>query len=347
MIQKTVKNKTLQQYFVPEVLIASLTKGKNNNSLVSIEDLIQTRKNLGIDIKELLLGYSVILITLIWGAQVKLNSKLLVNRRAKDSSIEKVFQQTDSHAILVKILSHSIHAKTLLTAVSIQKAINKDYYGLTDEESTNEGYINAICNDIEELIHKKGSGLLRIYVTDPETREVWLRASNSSLRSTWCSTPTYSPNKLASATTSIKTVKPDDLWEFLEKVWESLDEIIDNQDIPTRIEIIEEIHNTLTELNCEEIIDDTNYGTVGAVPLETIFGFNRNSIVNTKPINLPGIAATLKSDFAKKSAKFSPPEGNTTKLKTETEKPTRKTKPKAAKGKAALTNINNNKELEE
>jgi hypothetical protein len=304
MVPRSNKTKTNAQYFLPEIYIASLTKGKNINSVVSIEDLISTRRTMQYDIKQLLICYGVIIITLVWGAQVKLNSKLLVNRKANDTSPEKVFQQTQSHSVFVKIISHSQSAKILLSSVSIQRAINKDYYGLTDDERTDEGYLNAVINDLDNLIDKKGSGALNVYVKDADSRRQWLRASNSSLRSTWCAAPTYSPSKLASTSISIKTTKPENIMQFIDKVLATLstEGIIIPEEVPTKDEIIDELKETLEDMNIELNIDDSTCGTTGSIPLESMIGFSRNSIVSSKTTKaLPGIAQSLKSSYARKS----------------------------------------------
>lgn len=302
MAPKVNKQATNAQYFVPDVYVASLTKGKINT--VTIEDLMILANTTGpYTFKDVLLCYATILIVLAWGAQVKLNSKLIVNRKANDSSPEKVFQQTDTHSKMTKILSQSLSAKLILSLNSIQKAINNDYYGYGEEEDTDEKVEEAIVRDLEDLMERKGPGTLQIHVMNAESRLLWLRASNSSLRSTWCAAPTYSPNKLASTSISLKTTKPEALLSFIRKVFDAVQNKCDVQDeeIPSEEEILFNLKETIKNLQMDDIIDDSPCGTVGAVPLETLLGFRRNAIVNAnRTRKIPGLVTDLKSEFAQK-----------------------------------------------
>jgi len=187
------------QYFIPTLYVGVNTKvPEKSSSTVTLENIINLQSTLGNSIKELLTYYMVLLLTLLWGAQTNINAKLTVNKRAKNSSKEKVFQQTNSHRTMTTIIAKSISARTIISLTSIQKAINKEMFGINDEErESDESLIESINKELIHLIAQKGSGSTRISVRDTESRGIWLRATNSSFRSTLCAAPTFSPSKFS------------------------------------------------------------------------------------------------------------------------------------------------------
>lgn len=298
-----MKDKSKGYYYLPNIYIKLQTRipSKSLNT-ICLEDLIKLAQQLDLDIKDVLMNYSSILITLLWAAQVYMNSDLTVNTKIKNNSRQKTFQQTESHARMAKIIANSEATKQIISLSTIQLAINKDLFGICPGETDNEGYLNTIANSFEELRCQRGSGSTKTYVRDPETRMSWMRATNSSLRSTWCATVVYSPNKLASIGISIKTTKPIEVFNFLNKTFDDFvkNGIISSKDKPNEEEIRETCLMCIDESGINRNIDDSAYGDVKFIPLEEIFKINRQigEKIDRKR-KLPGIAFSLKSEHLK------------------------------------------------
>lgn len=287
------------QLILPDLFIATLNPNKSS-AVITLEDIIELGEKLEIPPKLILIYFSVLLLTLLWAAQVNLNTKFTWDKKKKDLSKEKIFQQTETHSIMSKIISTSILAKSIISLTSIQKALNKDFYGITDYERENDSnVIEAVISDYENLVLQKGSGSSKTIVTDPESRLVWEKAKNSSTRSTLIATPTYSPEKLTSAGLSIKSLKENDYWNFLNMTFEKMLEkgIIKENEIPDSTEISSEIEEMMESLKIEKYVDDSLYGTTTIVPLESIFKLKRNSKLSIEKRNspVPAVVNALKS----------------------------------------------------
>lgn len=290
------KSRSEVQLFVPEIFIQSLNKGNKLIDSVTLEAIIKLQKTMNKSVKEILIAHAVILATIAYAAQAKLCAKLIIPRKP-DSSAEKVFQQTETHSKFVKILSNSTSAKLLLAMQAIMKGLNKGHYGLTDEESTEEGFLETVNEEIDALSLEKGAGNTKVMVRDPESRLSWARGICASLRSKWCSIPTYSPNKTASTNASIKNLNRNDFFNFLDRLHKKLVEegIISNDDIPSSKEIEEKIQEEIQNLRIDRNICDDMHGIFAPINLEVIFAFNRTTTpdLQKKKKELPEIAKKL------------------------------------------------------
>lgn len=269
--------------------------------LLSLLDVLNLAFYCSIDQKLILISYSIVLITLLWCAQTFMNADLMVSNRTELNSRQKVFQQTVSHSIMTRIIASSSHAKRLIAFMTTQCAINKDHIGINEDEGTDQGYLDATVTLINDLEKNSGPGSTKIYVKDPESRLRWARGFSSSIRSTWCATVVYSPNKLITSTNSLKTLKSEDIDKFLMGVFDSFfapDFEYREQVIPTFDEIITELHKTIEDRGIEPNIDDSAYGEYKFVNLDQLMGFTRFS-ANQKILdykkNLPDAARKLKS----------------------------------------------------
>lgn len=280
--QSTKRVKELQQIFTPDIYILTLNKGKKPGAnLVTLESIIKLAPLLGIEIKSILNGYFIIVLTLVYGVQVKLNSKLTIDKNVRNTSIEKVFQQTTAHYNTTKIISNASIIRTVLIIICIQWAIDLDAFGNIESERTEEGFKEAIEASFEDLSENKGSGTSKVSLKNPETRNDAIRAKMASIRSKWCSIPTYGTNKLASPGVSIKGLSSETLLKYCDKISDKLieDGIITVDNKPSKDYILNGINEIKTELRIPNEIDDSSYGTFTIINLEKdIFGFERNNI---------------------------------------------------------------------
>jgi hypothetical protein len=298
MVSKNLNSKKPFQLILPEVYVAGLNKANKTKGLSTLEALIFLSRRLDIvESKEILNSFLVCVLTMLHGAQVKLNAKLIVPKKAS-SSPEKVFQQTEIHGKMTKILSNSKSAKTIQSLSSISKAIERDLYGITESEATDDGFIYAIKNDFDTLLTTKGAATTKIVVRDEESRLMWLRANISSLRSKWCSIPTYTPNSVASAGFNIKNAKVTDVQKFIDLINTTLvgNEVIKQDERITYDDIINTIHEEMNDLRIDDYIDDEVHGKFNPCELDVIFGYKRvaNESIKNRP-ELPDIAKQLKT----------------------------------------------------
>lgn len=285
---------------VPEIYVISLMKQKRQPiNIISLEGLIKLGELLGITPKEILTDYILIAATLVYGSQLKLSCRLIIDKTDRNSSTEKTFQQTCSHYNITRILSNSDSAKRLQAMYAIQIGIDLDAFGNNEEERTSEGFENVINGTYTELIEKRGSGSSKVSVKNPETRADALRAKVASLRSKWCSTPTYAYNKVCSTGISIKNLNSQDVLNYFEKLGKILveAEIVNEEAIPTQGEILEIIKGTISDLDISTQVDDSDWGTFNTIPIEeTMFGITRisnNITISKEP--LPDFISQLKS----------------------------------------------------
>lgn len=282
MINKLKNNRKniTMQIQVPGIYVQSLNQGTKYND-ITLESLIKLGRSIGLNVKDILINYSVIVIFITYGAQAKLNAKLNVPRKS-ESSPEKVFQQTETHSKTVKALSNSIASRELLSLIAVNDATRKDQFGLTEEEcESDDAALNAISCDYTVLATSKGgSGTTKIFVRDPETRQISMRAKCASIRSKWCSVITFTPVKVASSGTNVKTLTPEQLFGFLSNLFNRLlaEQIIQSDEQPTIDDVKDAINKSIVELNITEKISDDIHGTFTFIPLETILGFKRIAI---------------------------------------------------------------------
>lgn len=213
MVKKT---KVEWQIFVPDIYLGVYNKSKKLSNVILLESLLDLSRELDLDIKELCTAYFLIVLTLIYGGQLKCNSKLIVDKSNKSLSLEKVFQQTISHGNITRILSNSKLVKKIQALYAIQYGIDNNAFGITEyERSSKEAVLSVIKETYLELINNKGSGSSKASIRRPETRIEALRAKMASLRSKWCSAPTYGVNKLCTSGMSIKNMKNDDIFGYV------------------------------------------------------------------------------------------------------------------------------------
>lgn len=293
------KSKKGAQLIVPEIFVKGINKSKISIECVTLEGMITLGNKLDIQAKEIFLSYVIILITLVYGSQARLGAKLIVQRKT-DNSAEKVFQCTEAHAKFTKILSNSNSSKLLLGLYSIIKAIKHKYYGITEEERTSdEVFLDAIQADLYELIRSKGQASSKVMVRDKDTRVLWLRASCSSLRSKWCSIPTFTPSKIATPGMPLKTLNISIIHQFITNLGNALVEegLIAKDDIPTIDDIKGKLAEEISLLRIDIYIDDDVHGTFAPINIEPIFGFQRISKGDVAEIStpLPPIADQFKN----------------------------------------------------
>lgn len=289
------------QIFVPEIFLVVMNKGKKlpTNS-ISLENLMKNiAPKVEVDARCLLIDYWVVALTLLYGAQIRLNAKLEIDKSIKNTSLEKVFQQTTSHYNVTRILSNSESARRLQAIASIQYAINVDAFGNTEDERTVEGFNEALLGTYTDLITNKGSGSSKFSIKNPETRTEVIRAKVASLRSKWCSIPTYGTDKIISAGMSAKSIKPNEIINYIEKTNKLLveQEYIAEEDIPNIETILETIQESKSDLNIVNEIDDSTYGSFGYIPIEKeIFNMDRNTKTeNLSKEPIPDFIKELKS----------------------------------------------------
>jgi hypothetical protein len=274
-------------------------KSQIKSNAVTVTEIVRLGKLTGVaETKEILLAHAVVITVLLWGAQSKICSKLTF-KPGKWDTAEKVFQQTNTHHIMCKIISNSEESKLIISLMTVQKAINNEYFGLTDEERENdESFTEAIKSNFEDLITSKGTGSLRASVRTPEQRTSWLKGQAASTRSTWLSQAVYSPKSLVIGEPSVKSYKKQNIVAYLSELWKGLetDLLISNKEIPTILELETKLKEVTELLRIETEIDDSDKGTFNNVPLDEMFNFKRiNEIaaVPTKP--LPKIGQLLRN----------------------------------------------------
>lgn len=297
------KNKTVQ-LIVPDLYIRSLNKQIRTQGIISLEDLIKLVKYLPqmslyeyeLNEYSIFSDYTVVLAILIWGAQTNLCTSLIIENKSNNSR-EKAFQQTDTHNRVAKLLSSSPSSTRLMTLMATQKAINKNLFGINDEErQSDSSIIEAITETIEELTTTKGPGTTKLSVRDKESRIKWLRANISSIRSKWISSITYSPNKLITAGNSLRNYNLESFWKYIENLQKTLieEKILTT---PLDLNLIKSYMKTIiTTLGLENKVDDTPYGKASQIYFDEAFSVDR-SIEEVKPLTtpLPNIMENLKS----------------------------------------------------
>lgn len=273
-----------RKYLVlPDIYSKSFTS--KSVKTITIEEILQLiiiiqSEDSTITAKDVLKSFIITQITLAWGAQVFLNAKFSSDNSIKHMSKEKMFQQTISHGIYNKILSHSIEGKIMTSVPSVLTAIKRNFYKIDEEEAASATKTKlAINSDINNLIENKGSGTTKISVRNPESRLTWLKGQASSYRSTWGSTPVFSPSSLAQGM-EVKNLDEQDIMEYYEELTTSLINggIITEEDAPSWQDISSAITKIMSEIVKEVMIDDGNSGTFPSIPLDLLLGVQRNTI---------------------------------------------------------------------
>jgi len=276
-----MKKAVMAEITVPSVRVDLGNKNVKTNA-PTLNQMIQVSRIVNnIDAENVINDFMFIGALLLWAAQTFTSAKITLPQN-KGLTRQKMIQQSNSHGFFTNVISKAPSARVILALAAICTAINTGKYEISERQLTEEEIESNIQSDFDILMLQKGHGTTKTFVRDDESRINWLKGTMSSMRSTWCTMPVFSPSTLITANFPVNSVTKEVIKMYKTRVARSF---IGNgymdQDLSQDIELY--INGIMNNNIFNAELDDSAVGNFPTVKLDELFTIKRK-ITSDKPL---------------------------------------------------------------